>query len=519
MTMHISREHRAIILPYRHDVATMFPHARMFEYLGEQMIALPHGLEETRVLRNLNIPAPAPIAEHYSFPSRQQPFEVQVRTCGLMTTNQRAYVLNGLGTGKTRTALWSFDWLRQNGDAHRMLVVCPLSIMNFVWMREISDILPGYKTAILHGDRGKRARLLADQSHDIYIINHDGVPLLEAELIARNDIDVVVLDELSIYRNARADRSRATRRVTANKRWVWGLTGSPTPNAPTDAFGLVKMITPERAPMNFSSFRTETMEQVSQFKWVARKTAKTAIANLLQPAVRFTLDEVVELPELVERQMDVPQGPRQAKAYEQLRKEAVAIVKGGAVTAVNGGVVMNKMLQASCGYLYLDNGKVENLDNEDRLEILMQIIESTERKTIVFAPYLHAIAGIAKCLSLEKMDFTIITGDVAKGQRDITFNTFQNTNRIKVLVAHPGTMAHGLTLTAADTIVWFGPTTSLEIFEQANARIRRVGQKHKQQVFMLQGTKMERELYARLRDKRDVQNGILDILADLTEHQ
>jgi SNF2 family DNA or RNA helicase len=80
-------------------------------------------------------------------------------------------------------------------------------------------------------------------------------------------------------------------------------------------------------------------------------------------------------------------------------------------------------------------------------------------------------------------------------------------------------MAHGLTLTAADTIVWFGPTTSLEIFEQANARIRRVGQKHKQQVFMLQGTKMERELYARLRDKRDVQNGILDILADLTEHQ
>ena len=97
------------------------------------------------------------------------------------------------------------------------------------------------------------------------------------------------------------------------------------------------------------------------------------------------------------------------------------------------------------------------------------------------------------------------------------FNLFQNSSAVKVLVAHPQCMAHGLTLTAADTIIWFAPLPNLEIFEQANARIRRIGQKHKQQILMFCATKAEKRMYAKLRAKQKVQNMLLDLFAEATE--
>jgi len=141
---------------------------------------------------------------------------------------------------------------------------------------------------------------------------------------------------------------------------------------------------------------------------------------------------------------------------------------------------------------------------------------STDRKVIVFVPFVHALDGIRKRLDDEGMDVATVSGATPKSDRDQLFNVFQNTSKVRVLVAHPQCMSHGLTLTAADTIIWFAPTTSLEIFEQANARIRRVGQKHKQQILMFQSTKAERQMYARLRAKQKVQNTLLEMFSDAT---
>lgn len=395
-----------------------------------------------------------------------------------------------------------------------MLVVAPLSTLNFVWLREAMETVPHLKVAILHGDADRRRKRLKEEA-DIYVINHDGVNVLKKELMARQDIDCICIDEMAVYRNNRAIRSKNLQEIVRGRRWVWGMTGSPTPSAPTDAYGLVRLLTPERAPKSFMQFRYETMIQINQFRWVPRNDAGQVVVKLLQPSVRYSLDDVVELPELIERPMDIEQGPRQRAAYKELKDHAVALLREGSVTAVNGGVVFTKLLQVSCGYVYLNDGTYAVLDNEMRLQTLLEIIEGAQRKVICFAPYIHATKQVSEFLHREKVGHKVVTGATPHGERDTIFNAFQRTDEFNVLVAHPACMAHGLTLTSADTIVWFAPIASLETFEQANARITRVGQCFKQQVFLLKGTPAEKAVYDRLRDRRTVQDGILELLAEV----
>ncbi len=510
----LSHKHRALVLPFRQDIASLLPHAVQIDYQGQPHLAFHHGVEETKLLRNLDISAPAPIVEHYDWPGPKRPFDVQVKTAAMLTMHDRAFVLNEMGTGKTNSALWAYDFLRKARLVKKMLVVAPLSTLNFVWRRAIMETLPNTKAVVLHGDRAKRLKLLK-MDVDIYIVNHDGLNVIHKELARRPDIDIICIDEVGAYRNASAVRSKVAREVCMTRRRVWGLTGSPTPNAPTDAYGISKLVTPGRAPKSFTQFRNDTMIQVSAFRWVPRKEATEVVAELLQPSVRFSLDDTVELPQMIPRPLDVEQGPRQRAVYKQMADQMAVLLHEGQVTAANGGVMLSKLLQVSGGYIYMDDGRYAVLDNDLRLQAMTEIIDQSWGKVIVFAPFIHTVHGIELHLKKEGLDYRRVTGGTPTSERDEIFTTFQNTDQIDVLVAHPGCMSHGLTLTAADTIVWFGPITSLETFEQANARITRIGQKRKQQVFMLQGTEAERRIYRRLQSKKEVQDGILDILKNL----
>lgn len=514
----ISHRTKSIVARYRDDIAALFPHGKRFQHNGGDYIALPHGLDETRMLRNLNLPVPSPIAEHYNFFSADgfRPFSKQVMTSASMVMHPRSYVLNDMGTGKTKSCIWAFDWLQSVGLVKRMLVVATLSTLDFTWAREIFHTLPHKKVLVLTGTAARRKKLLAQEA-DIYIVNHDGVKVIAKELGMRRDIDVICFDEAAAYRNARAERSKIAKQLTLGRKYVWGMTGSPTPSAPTDAFGLARLITPETAPRSFRDFRNQTMVQVSQWKWVPRNDAAETVSQLLQPSIRVSLDEIVELPPVIVRDHLVPMGPRQQKAYEALKEHASALLKEGTVTAANGGVVFSKLLQVSLGWVYGDRDReIITLDNQGRLDALIDLIEACERKVIVFSPFKSATAGIGELLNKEKLSFATVTGDTSARERGSIFQAFQNTDQYRVLNAHPECMSHGLTLTAADTIIWFGPVTKLETYEQANARITRVGQLHKQQVIRMIGTPAERALYKRLEGKQDMQDTILDIIKELT---
>jgi SNF2 family DNA or RNA helicase len=509
MTVLVSAKHEMLGVTTTPQLKNLFPHARE---LGA-LLAIPHGIDETKMLRNLGIDAPAPVLSQYDW-NGGDPFDIQQKTVAMLTTEQRAYVLNDMGTGKTKCAIWAFDYLRSKGLARKMLVVAPLSTLTFVWAREVLFTAPHLKVAVLHHtDRKKRVeRLKADW--DIAVINHDGVDVILPELYAM-DIDVLVLDELAAYRNWNM-RTKKMARLAKRFRWVWGMTGSPTPNSPVDVWGQALVVTPNRVDNRFTRFRDELMIKVSTFKYVAKNDATERAFLALQPAVRFTMDDVVELPEVVYRTIQVAMGPGQQKIYEALRIHAHALVQNKEITAANAGAVLQKLLQVSLGWVYSGSKKdIVPLDNIIRLQALDDIIASTNRKLIVFAPFKHALAGLTEYLNKQGHDTApAVSGDTSQSERNTIFSAFQGSSKYKVLPAHPACMSHGLTLTAADTIAWFGPITSLETFSQANARITRIGQHHRQQIIMLQSTAVERKIYAILQAKQDVQEKLLEMFEE-----
>jgi len=501
-----------VAVPFRRDLANLMRQPSTVTVGGKTLLVLKHDEDATRLLRNMGVPVPAPIASQYDW-SGGKPFDTQVRTAELLTMNRRAYVLNGMGTGKTRASLWAWHFLYTRKLAGKLLVVAPLSTLNFTWGREIFQILPGMNVQILHGDRKRRLKRFADPTADVYVINHDGLGVIEKELKQRADIDTMIIDELATYRTGNTARHKRMAGIVKQMRNVWGMTGSPTPREPTDAWAQCALITPHTVPKFFNRFRDITMQRITQFTYRAKANALDIVFEAMQPAVRFTLDDVVELPELVERTMDVPLGPKQEAVYKAMETKAMAMIDNKEVTAMNAGAILNKLLQISCGFVYNRDREVFALDNDGRMEALVDTVNSADRKIIVFVPFVHALEGVAKRLTSEGYNVGMVYGGTPKGQRDQIFNLFQNTDQMKVLVAHPQCMAHGLTLTAADTIVWFAPTADLEIFEQANARIRRVGQKHKQLVLMFAATRAEKKMYAKLRAKQRTQDALLEMFA------
>jgi len=519
MTIHVSPARKLMTVPVSPELQGLWPAAKIITYDGEPLMVLPHGVIETIMLRNLGLDAPAPILSQYSFPhpAGQPPFHVQKATAALLSMQQRAYCLNGLGTGKTRSTLWAFDYLRDIGAAHRALVVAPLSTLDNVWRKETFIITPHLKVQVLHhASKAKRLEALRKDA-DLYVVNTDGIKVLSEELYAMfesGELDVLILDELALMRNAKAERSKVARSFARKSVWVWGLTGSPTPNEPTDAWGQCRIITPNTVPKYFGQFRDLTMLKVGQFRFVPKRDANDHVFRAMQPSVRFTLDDIMELPPVIERTQDINLGKRQLEIYEEIRKRGLALLRGKTITAVNAGVVLSKLLQISLGYVYTSDGTTVPLDNDHRLDALSDAIADTDRKVLVFVPFTHALDGVVARLRKDGVDVVKVDGSTPKSERDHVFNFFQNTNKYKVIAAHPGCMAHGLTLTAANTIIWFGPTTSNETFEQANARIRRVGQHHKQLVLMFQATAAEKRMWARLRSKQQVQDNLLELFAD-----
>lgn len=517
--VHVSPKFKKIVTPVDAAIRNLFPDAREVTLGGKQRLLVDHAPTETYMLRKLGYDVPAPILSQYDW-AGGKPFEVQKKTCAMLTSNPRAFVLNGLGTGKTKSALWAWDYLRSMGLAGRLLVCAPLSTINFTWVKEVFETVPHRKVISLH-HANKKTRLARLQSDaDIFVINHDGLKVIYDDvmkMVTEGDLTALVLDELAVYRNGSSQRTKMTRKLAHQCRIVWGMTGSPIPTSPTDAWAQATIVQPGNVPKYFNRFRDDLMNKVATFKYVPKHDAVEKAFAALQPSVRYTLDDIMELPDMVERFVDVDMGPEQTRIYKALVDQCYAAVQAQEITAANAGAVMMKLLQVATGWVYTREGNTVPLDNQKRIDALMAAINDTDRKVLVFVPFKHALKGISEALTKEGIEHATVSGDTPASKRGFLFNVFQNTNKLKVLAAHPQCLAHGLTLTAADTVVWFAPVTSLEIYEQANGRIRRVGQKHKQLYLHLQSTPVEKRIYKMLQNKQSVQNRLLELFEEASE--
>jgi len=293
------------------------PAAQRFEVDGAWWLAVPHDIDTVRLLRNLGLHVQSPALSYYAhMKSGRPPFASQEATVDLCTIHKRAYILSEMGVGKTRAALWAYDYLRSVGLARKLLVVAPLSTLTTVWDNEIFEVFPHLKTAVLYGDKKRRLKLLSGD-FDVYIINHDGVEVVHEELWRRTDIDTIIIDEVASYRNSRAKRFKALAPLVSRSAYSWGLTGSPTPNAPTDAFGQARLLTPHTVGYSFKAFKDQTMRQIGTFKWIERPEAIEVVHKALQPAVRFTREQCFDLPPTTYTTLQVQLDPGAQKAYRK----------------------------------------------------------------------------------------------------------------------------------------------------------------------------------------------------------
>lgn len=505
-------DNKALLLRLRNPgrVTSIIPKSNL---LPDNKVLVNWGIEEAHVLKNLNIKAPSPIEKNYKWTGKYTPFEHQKTTASFLTLNRRAFCFNEQGTGKTASAIWAADYMMRQNLIKRVLVICPLSIMDSAWREDLFTFAMHRSVDIAYGSANKRRDIIKGNS-EFVIINYDGVEIV-ADEVANGGFDLIIVDEATHYKNVQTKRWKVLNNLVTSATWLWMMTGTPAAQSPVDAFGLAKLVNPQGVPRFFGAFRDLVMLKISNFKWVARPEATDIVYKSLQPAIRFTKKECLDLPDIVYTKRQVELTRQQNKYYKELRDKMVTQAAGEQVSAANAAVNMNKLLQISAGAVYTDDGDSLEFDIKHRYNVLSEVINESSKKVLVFVPFKNVIDVLVDKLCKDNIPTEIIRGDVPPTKRTEIFQRFQETPEPRVLVIQPKAAAHGVTLTAADTIVWWGPTSSVETYEQANARIHRAGQTSKCTVIQLQGSHIEKRIYALLDNKLDAHTKIIDLYKEI----
>jgi SNF2 family DNA or RNA helicase len=482
---------------------------------GPHEVAVRWGVDEVQTLRSLGVKAPSPISGRYDWPGRYRPMDHQKTTAEFLTLHKKSFCFNEQGTGKTASAIWAADFLMKQGKVRRALVICPLSIMDSAWRADLFEVAMHRTVSVAHGDAKKRKQII-NAGSDFVVINFDGVEIVEEE-IRNGGFDLIIVDEATHYKNSQSKRWKCLNRLVTDDTWLWMMTGTPAAQSPLDAFGLAKLVNPGSVPRFFGSFRDQVMMKLTQFKWIAKPNATEVVYNALQPAIRFTKEQCLDLPDMTYVKRAVELTRQQKKYYNELKNKLVMEAAGEEVTAVNAAIVMNKLLQISAGAVYTDDGSTLEFDIKNRYNVLKEVIDESSQKVLVFVPFRHTIDIVVDKLRKDGLTAEVIRGDVPAMKRTEIFKRFQETPDPKILVIQPQSAAHGVTLTAANTVVWWGPTSSLETYAQANARVHRSGQKHPCTVVQLQGSAVEKHVYALLDNRIDVHTKIIDLYKQILD--
>lgn len=469
------------------------------------------GIEETTFLaESFNYDnVPSPIIRDYNWPGIYQPFDHQRTTAAFMSIRRRAFCFNEAGTGKTSSMIWAADYLMNLGLVKRVLVICPLTIMYSAWQADIFKAAMHRTVGVAYGPASKRKKIINGE-YEFIVVNYDGVGILYDEIL-KGGFDLIIVDEANAYKTTSTQRWKTLAKMIRPETRLWMMTGTPASQSPEDAFGLARLVSPNRVPKFSTAWRDKVMTQISRFKWAPKPYAKDLVFNALQPAIRFSKAECLDLPEVLYQTREVPLTAQAAKYYKQLKEQMLIEAAGEQVSAVNAAAKLSKLLQVAGGAVYTDSKEVIEFDVQPRLNAMMEVLEETENKLIVFVPFTHTIEMLSNYLNQKNVSNEIINGSVSGGERTRIVNKFQTQPDPRVLVIQPQAASHGVTLTAADTIIFWSPVMSVETYLQCVARIDRVGQKNRMTVVHLQGSEVERKMYKMLQSKVDSHEKLIDL--------
>jgi len=337
------------------------------------------------------------------------------------------------------------------------------------------------------------------------------------DTILKGGFDLIVIDEANAYKSPSTARWKTVAKILKPETKLWLLTGTPAAQSPVDAYGLAKLVSPHRVPKFAMAWRDKVMHQITRFKWVPKHNAKDEVFKALQPAIRYAKNDCLDLPDVMYQTRDIPLTPQVQKYYKQLKEQMLIEASGESVSAVHAAANLNKLLQISGGAVYTDKKGIVEFDISPRLTALSEVLNETEHKVLVFVSYRHTIQVVSQYLTKQGVSNEIINGEVSATARAHIIDRFQNMDDPRVLVIQPQAASHGVTLTRADTIVFWSPVMGVETYLQCIARMDRVGQKNKMTIVHLEGSDVEKRIYKMLQGKVDLHSKLVDLYREELE--
>jgi len=523
---------RSILLPKsKQELVLALPKARLASFGGKTVVQVKHDEENTLALRQAGIDVPSPLEIYYSFKKvkgRFHAFQHQRDAAAFASLHKRCHLLLPLGTGKSFTSVSAADAMIELGVIKKVLILCPLSCMRPVWDDEIFTGFPDRSSTIVYGTAKQRVERL-EEPVDFFISNHALLQVaveaksikdrtvyqLRPEFEKLKEIDLIIFDESSMLRNAQTHMWHAMKVLLQEHTRLLMLSGYPCPSSPENAWSQSMLVNPTKTPKYFGEWRRQVCyeEKRGQFsKWIPRKGSEELVHKLLQPAYHVDKSKVLDLPEMTVERREVEMSKEQQAQYRKMHNQLVMEFQesGEKLTAVSAADKMLKLRQILIGSVKTGDGEYVDFSDIPRIKTVMEIIEQSEAKVVVVSPFTGALHNVADAIR-KKHTVDIIEGSVDVKDRDRIIRSFQEAKDPHVLVVQGQSISHGVTLTAASVMIFLGPVTGNDQYQQLLGRLNRTGQKNRMVVFQLYANNMEIKLYDALENAQSYQEAVMDL--------
>mgnify|MGYP000998528452 CR=1 FL=1 len=439
---------------------------------------------------------------------KYNPHKYQIYATKFILEHPIAAVFLEMGLGKSVITLTAiFDLCLDSFEIGKVLVIAPLRVARDTWPAEINkwEHLKELKFSMAIGTEQERLAALRKPA-SIYLINRENVDWLVNKSGISFDYDMVVIDELSSFKSYGSKRFKSLLKVRPQVKRIVGLTGTPSSNGLMDLWAQYRLLDMGQRLGRFIGryredfFVPDKRNQQVIFSYKPKPGAEEAIYRLISDiTISMKGTDYLKLPELVINEVPVKLSEKEMKTIDTMKRDLITTVKGEDITAANAAALSGKLLQMANGAVYDDQGVVIHI-HDRKLDALEDLIEAANGKPVLIAYWFkHDLSRIQKRFEVEVLS----TSDSIKRWND---------GEITIAAIHPASAGHGLNLQAGgSTLVWFGLTWSLELYQQTNARLWRQGQNETVVIHHLiaKGTIDERVMKA-LKDKDNTQSALID---------
>lgn len=449
----------------------------------------------------------------YDFPGKyDKPRDCQIEMLDFQLRHHRAYNLSEMRTGKSYPVSCQINIEAKYNNKKRFVILAPLSTLEDTWKAELFGVNTAITTfySIHTTDGVKRLkkslkRQARSNKPSIFVINFDKLWRCLDELL-EYDPECVFIDEASDFNDHTTNKYKALHKLMSDKsRSLLALTGTPTPNRPSDAWAIAKLINKNTPPV-FSHFKNKTMEKDpwSHYKWTPRENAKEILGDIMQPSIRFRTDDVADMPAHEGMDVFIPMSKKQEQMFQEMKHQMITEDRGKTITAAHAGARLWKLLQIASGVCRDENGDPLMIGAEPKMNEVKRLIREAPRKTVIMSSFTSVQKYIIKELSGMYRVGQINGGTPTKERKKI-LDAFQG-DGLDILVCHPRPTRYGLKMHAASQMIWFGPVYSALDFEQGSFRIRGPGT-GKTWYIKMASSKLEQDIYnlieARMQDQQD----------------